>query len=231
MWPPEAALTSQGSRSGCESQRKRHDAAEQFEHHVDGKPHQPEWKQQDPHERVDDQRQQGERPTQHEQDAPEQELRHTWTYDRRSDRFSPCDCHEARMKEAVWIPVWLDQCAQDVRYALRTIRRAPGFAAIAVGSSALGIGACAVIFAILNFAVFKPLPVQEPGRLMSLSQSDRRTGEAGNELSYPDFRDVRQARALDGIAGYTSLLPASIGSQSDPQRHWGTLATANYFAV
>ena len=129
------------------------------------------------------------------------------------------------------IPVWLDQCAQDVRYALRTIRRAPGFAAIAVGSSALGIGACAVIFAILNFAVFKPLSVDEPGRLMSLSQSDRRTGEAGNELSYPDFRDLRQARAFDGIAGYTSLLPASIGSQSDPQRHWGTLATANYFAV
>src|SRR5213593_559212 len=128
-------------------------------------------------------------------------------------------------------PVWLDQCAQDVRYALRTIRRAPGFAAIAVGSSALGIGACAVIFAILNFAVFKPLPVDEPGRLMSLSQSDRRTGEAGNELSYPDFRDLRQARAFDGIAGYTSLLPASIGLQSDPQRHWGTLATANYFAV
>jgi predicted permease len=131
---------------------------------------------------------------------------------------------------AVWIPIWLDQCRQDVDYALRTIRRAPGFAAIAVGSSALGIGACAVIFAVLTFAIFTPLPINEPERVMSVSQSDRRTGD-GNELSYPDFRDLRQARSFDGIAGYNLLLPASIGVYGDPQRHWGILATANYFAV
>ena len=56
----------------------------------------------------------------------------------------------------------LDQCRQDVRYGLRAIRRAPAASAIAVGSSALGIGACAVIFAILNVAMFRPLPVDEP---------------------------------------------------------------------
>src|SRR5213593_2571226 len=117
-------------------------------------------------------------------------------------------------------PVWLDQCAQDVRYALRTIRRAPGFAAIAVGSSALGIGACSLIFAILNVALLKPLPVDEPGRLMSLSEADRRTGAVGkNELSYPDFRDLRQTRSFDGIAAYDPLLPASLGLRDDPQRH------------
>lgn len=132
---------------------------------------------------------------------------------------------------AVWIPVWLDQLRQDVRYTLRTIRRAPGFAAIAVGSSALGIGACAVIFAVLNFALFRPLPVDEPARLMSVSGSDRRTGEAGSVLSYPDFRDLGQARSFDGIAAYLSPLPASITAQGDPQRHWGILATADYFAV
>src|SRR6202011_4236865 len=100
----------------------------------------------------------------------------------------------------MWGTPTLDALLQDVRYAARLIRRAPGFAAIAVGSSALGIGACSVIFAILNAAVFKPLPVEEPGRLMSLSEVDRRTGEAGiNELSYPDFRDLRQARSFDGL--------------------------------
>src|SRR5687767_6163238 len=98
---------------------------------------------------------------------------------------------------AVWVPVWIDQFRQDVRYACRTIRRAPGFAAIVVGSSALGIGACAVIFAILNFAVFRPLPVDEPARLMSLSGSDRRTGQAGDVLSFPDLRDVRHARSFE----------------------------------
>src|SRR5439155_18980376 len=133
---------------------------------------------------------------------------------------------------AVWIPIWLDQFGQDVRYALRTIRRAPEFAAIAVGSSALGIGACSLIFAILNVAMFRSPPVDDPGRLMSLSESDRRTGEVGiNELSYPDFRDLRQASSFEAIAAYDPLVPASIGLQGDPQRHWGALVTANYFAV
>ena len=132
---------------------------------------------------------------------------------------------------AVWIPVWLEQVFQDARFAVRTMRRTPGLTAIAVGSSALGIGACSVIFAILNVAVFKPLPVEDPGRLMSISESDRRTGEVGNELSYPDFRDLREARSFDGVAASNPLLPAAIGLAGDPQRHWGALVTANYFAV
>jgi putative ABC transport system permease protein len=102
---------------------------------------------------------------------------------------------------------------------------------IAVGSSALGIGACAVVFAILNFAVFRHLPVHEPARLMSIWDVDRRTGEAGSELSYPDLQDVREARSFEGIAAFYELLPASIGVASDPQRHWGALVTANYFVV
>jgi predicted permease len=132
---------------------------------------------------------------------------------------------------AVWIPAWLEQIVQDSRFAMRTMRRTPGLTAIAVGSSALGIGACSVIFAILNVAVFKPLPVEDPGRLMSIAESDRRTGEAGNELSYPDFRDLREARSLDGVAASNPLLPAAIGLAGDPERHWGALVTANYFAV
>jgi putative ABC transport system permease protein len=125
----------------------------------------------------------------------------------------------------------LDVLRQDLRYAIRTMRRAPGFSAIAVGSSALGIGACTAIFAVLNFAMFTPLPVDEPGRLMRLSELDRRTGEAGNELSYLDFLDVRQARSFAGMAAFNPLVPASLGVGGDPERHWGALATANYFAV
>ncbi len=131
---------------------------------------------------------------------------------------------------AMWGTPSLDAFLQDVRYALRTIRRAPGFAAIVVGSSAVGVGACSVIFAILNFALFQPLPVDAPDRLMTLSEHDRRTGQ-WNQLSYPDFRDLREARAFEGIAGSIDLLPASIGSQGDPHRQWGALVTANYFAV
>jgi predicted permease len=132
---------------------------------------------------------------------------------------------------AIWGTPWLDALLQDVRYTVRTMRRAPGFAAIAVGSAALGIGASSLIFAILNFAVLKPLPVDEPGRLLSLSEINRRTGEAGGVLSYPDVRDLQQARSFEAVAASSPWLPASIGSQGDPQRHWGALVTANYFAV
>ena len=140
----------------------------------------------------------------------------------------------ARVQEdvrAVWIPTWLDQFRQDLRFAVRTIRRAPGVSLIAIASSALGIGVCAVVIAILDFAMFRPLPVDGPERLLAISETDRRTGEAGQDLSFPDFRDLRQARAFAGVAAYTPLLAASIGLQGDPQRHWGTLATANYFDV
>jgi predicted permease len=135
-----------------------------------------------------------------------------------------------RVRDAGWESV-LETGCQDVRYAARILRKSPGFAAAAVGSSALGIGACSVIFAILNFAMFRPLPVEEASRLLSVSEIDRRTGEAGNELSYPDFRDLRAARSFEGIAASDALLPAAIGAEGDPQRHWGALVTANYFAV
>jgi hypothetical protein len=129
---------------------------------------------------------------------------------------------------AIWGTPSLDVLLQDVRYAVRTMRRAPGFAAIAAGSSALGIGACTMIFAVLNFALLTPLPVENPYRLMSLSEL--RNGGA-NDFSYPDFQDVRQARSFEGMAAVRTLVAASIGHAGDPQRHWGSLVTANYFAV
>jgi predicted permease len=131
---------------------------------------------------------------------------------------------------AIWGRPSLDALVQDLRYAIRTIRHAPGFAAVAVASSALGIGACSAIFAIANFAMFRPLPVDDPQRLMSLSELSRRSGEA-NDISYPDFLAMREARSFDGVAAVRTLVPASLGTGSDPQRHWGSLVTANYFDV
>lgn len=61
-----------------------------------------------------------------------------------------------------WIARWLNDLLQDCAYAIRTIRKQPGFAAVAVLSAALGIGACSLIFGIANFALFRPLPVDDP---------------------------------------------------------------------
>ena len=65
--------------------------------------------------------------------------------------------------------VWLETALQDVRYAFRTLRRNPGFAATAILSLALAIGANTAIYSIVDAAMLRPLPVPEPDRLFTLS--------------------------------------------------------------
>ncbi|HEY7500651.1 MAG TPA: ABC transporter permease [Vicinamibacterales bacterium] len=131
----------------------------------------------------------------------------------------------------VWAIRWLDSLRLDVRQALRSMRRAPSVSAIAIGSAAIGVGACSIVFAIVNAALFTPLPVEDPARLLSLAEIDRRTGDTSTVLSYPDFLDLRAARVFEGAAACGSLQTASIEADGEPQRHWGALVTANYFAV
>ena len=130
-----------------------------------------------------------------------------------------------------WRFAWLDRLLQDIRGAFRMIRCAPGLSVIAVGSSAVGVGACSVIFAILSFALYPHLPVDQPGHLVSVTAVDQRSGQAVGQLSYPDYLDLTTARAFEGVAAVDPLVPVAIEVQGDPQRHWGALVTANYFAV
>src|SRR4051794_30557083 len=69
----------------------------------------------------------------------------------------------------VWIARYWRDFWQDTSYAIRNLRRQPGFAAVAILSAALGIGACATVFGIVNFALLRPLPVREPERLLMLT--------------------------------------------------------------
>jgi predicted permease len=139
--------------------------------------------------------------------------------------------HKMEESRTVWIARWLSDLAQDITFAARTFRKQPGFTAVAVLSSALGIGACATIFGIANVALLRPLPVEAPSRLMSISRSYVKTGEAGDTMSYPNFLDLRSARSFQAIAGYFPIVAATISSNGEPQRYWGSLVTANYFDV
>ena len=82
---------------------------------------------------------------------------------------------------AMWIPPSIDSVLQDVRYALRTLRRAPGFAAAMIVVMALGIGATTGVFGIVEGLMLRSLPVHEPDRLVYFSRPS---------FSYPVFQEV-----------------------------------------
>src|SRR5205085_6869772 len=79
---------------------------------------------------------------------------------------------------------------QDLRFALRSLRRQPAFTAIAVITLALGIGANTAIFSVINAVMLTPLPYREPERLLMLWET--RLGSDRPLVSYPNFKDWRQ---------------------------------------
>ncbi|HEV2425072.1 MAG TPA: ABC transporter permease [Terriglobia bacterium] len=80
---------------------------------------------------------------------------------------------------------------QDLRYALRQLWNAPGFAIAAVLTLALGIGANTAVFSVVNAVMLKPLPYAQPDRLMTVMSMYTRGAPIPNQLSYPDFFDFR----------------------------------------
>jgi len=119
---------------------------------------------------------------------------------------------------------------QDLKYAFRRLLKSPGFAAAAVISIALGIGANSTIFSMVSRFVLRPPPVGNPGTLMALHTTQR--GECCNHFTWPMFTDLReQSKSFSGLAAYYELIPASIGGNGDPERVWGQATTSNFFDV
>jgi len=121
---------------------------------------------------------------------------------------------------------FLDNLVQDVRYALRMLRRNLGFTAVAVLSLALGIGANALVFSVVNALLLRPLPVERPDQLAFLE-----TKNSGIAQSFPNYRDLRDRnKTFSGLVGHR-LAPMELESASGATRLWGLLATGNYFDV
>jgi predicted permease len=102
-----------------------------------------------------------------------------------------------------WIWRWLDEAFRDVRYAARSLRRSPGFTATAVLSLAIGVGASAAIFSLVEQVLFRLLPVREPERLVLIDWKGSALADGwgtGNLVSYPLCRDLmQQDRFFDGV--------------------------------
>ena len=123
----------------------------------------------------------------------------------------------------------VDHLGQDFRYAGRTLRRSPGFTAVAVLTIALGVAGPTITFSMLKAWILEPLPFSEPDGLVDVRRRDPSTGNFGS-LNPADFLDFRRARAFDHLAGYRqSDVRLSGGDRAERLR--GAQVTANFFTV
>lgn len=124
---------------------------------------------------------------------------------------------------------WLDTLGPDLRYAWRTMRRDPGFAAVALGTLAIGIGATTTIFSLLRGVVLAPLPYREPERLVRVYESTPDTPTFPvTPYSLVCYR--HDARTLRGIAGFTRE-DLQLAIDDRPERLQGLMVSSNYFDV
>jgi predicted permease len=125
----------------------------------------------------------------------------------------------------VWQWPTLESIGADVRFALRQLRRSPGFTITVVLTLALAIGANAVVFAVLNGLFLRPLNVPDGPSLYAIQR--------GNDTyivqSYPDYLDLRDRnRSFDGLAAYT-ISQIALDTGKNPTSVWGYETSGNYF--
>ena len=117
----------------------------------------------------------------------------------------------------------------DLRLALRRLRQNPGFAAVAILTLALGIGANTATFSAINAVLFRSLPVAKSSEIVTLNET--LGGNPMPTLSYPNYRDIRdRSSVFSGVVGFR-ILPVSLGLPGASQRVWGYTVTGNYFQV
>jgi predicted permease len=128
---------------------------------------------------------------------------------------------------------WWSELVQDVRVALRGLRRTPGFTAVALLTLAVGIGANSAVFSVVRSVLLRPLPYPDAGRLVQL-WTDYRQNNGRQEpewLTPPDFLDWKDHnRSFAGMAAYTGWGPDLTGS-GDPVSLTGLSVTGDYFSV
>jgi hypothetical protein len=97
--------------------------------------------------------------------------------------------------------VWLDDARRDLQYALRTLRRTPGFSIVAVLTLALGIGATTALFSVVYGVLLRPLPYTDPDQIVAIFEVTSKGRPSG--LADPNFDDFRdQSRSFQAMAKY-----------------------------
>jgi putative ABC transport system permease protein len=126
----------------------------------------------------------------------------------------------------------MDNLLQDVRYGLRTLMRQPGFAATAILTLALGIGATTAIFSVVNAVVLRPMPFDQPERVMVVTNVNTKTGTRNTTISGPDFFDWRaRSRSFESLSYFTNSGETSVTVNNVSDYTTVTRIAPGYFQV
>lgn len=124
----------------------------------------------------------------------------------------------------------MQKLVQDLRYAIRTLVKKPGFTLVAVVTLALGIGASTAIFTVVDAGLLRGLPYKSPDSLYHIWESTPQKEFAQREFSYPDYQDYLQNQVFEGVAAYTGG-GGIMSGRGEPERVFAPGASANFFNV
>jgi predicted permease len=129
----------------------------------------------------------------------------------------------------MWGGASLERLVQDLRYGLRMLTKSPGFAAVAILTLALGIGANTALFSVVNGVLLKPLPYPHPEQLVWLAES--KPNFATGSISFPNFRDwQKDNRTFSGMAVYR-YYNFNILGLGDAEQVSARFITSDFFSV
>ena len=116
-------------------------------------------------------------------------------------------------------PRLLEELLQDLRYAVRALRRNPGFTLVAILTLGLGIGANTAIFSVVDGVLLRPIPLEDAERLMVVWETDRDTGTTREPASVPDFLDFRErSRRFETVGAFQGLELNLVPPGGEPRR-------------
>lgn len=138
------------------------------------------------------------------------------------------------MKEEVrevWGWIWIERFGQDLRFALRTLRKSPGFVSVAIFVLALGTGANTAIFSVFHAVVLRPLPFKDSERVTLLFETIPKRGVHRSDLCAANFYDLqRRSRSFSTMA-ILSGSGFTLTDNSSPEQISGALVSASFFSV